>query len=225
VRRAVLISFGVTIAVFVVSGARGAIGSINAFAGFVFAADEGSNARMNWGASREARMGTDDVVLGDGRAMSLAHRRHPVRRPMKLRGHLRGWRRRARACYERAPGMRGEEHLRVFDFGLAKIADAPPLTMTGALLGTAFYMSPEQAAGKPVDARSDLYSVGCRSTSRERLLAMAEGQLRPTSSPNGPREAARGQRTCGSVRPARPDGRGEVFRSRHARPRRNGRRL
>lgn len=52
-------------------------------------------------------------------------------------------------------------HVRVLDFGIARIYDAgnaDPITHAGAVLGTPRYMSPEQLAGKPVDARSDLYS-------------------------------------------------------------------
>ena len=46
------------------------------------------------------------------------------------------------------------------DFGLAKSLAASGMTETGALLGTPFYMSPEQVRGEPADHRSDIYSVG-----------------------------------------------------------------
>jgi serine/threonine-protein kinase len=53
--------------------------------------------------------------------------------------------------------------VKVMDFGIARaIADAnATMTQTQAVLGTAQYLSPEQAQGQPVDARSDLYSTGC----------------------------------------------------------------
>jgi serine/threonine-protein kinase len=46
------------------------------------------------------------------------------------------------------------------DFGIARSAASEPLTDTGALLGTADYFSPEQAAGRAASAQSDLYSLG-----------------------------------------------------------------
>lgn len=51
-------------------------------------------------------------------------------------------------------------HAKVLDFGLAQLADEEAITNPGAAMGTAGYMSPEQAAGRPLDARTDLYSFG-----------------------------------------------------------------
>lgn len=48
----------------------------------------------------------------------------------------------------------------VMDFGLARSIEQPGVTQAGALLGTPHYMSPEQAEGKPLDTRSDLFAVG-----------------------------------------------------------------
>jgi predicted Ser/Thr protein kinase len=48
----------------------------------------------------------------------------------------------------------------VTDFGVARLAEAAPLTATGQVLGTVYYTSPEQVAGDRIDARSDLYSLG-----------------------------------------------------------------
>jgi serine/threonine-protein kinase len=50
--------------------------------------------------------------------------------------------------------------LKIGDFGLARLAGDSHLTATGAAIGTPAYMSPEQAVGDPVDARSDVYSLG-----------------------------------------------------------------
>ena len=48
----------------------------------------------------------------------------------------------------------------VTDFGIARLAEAAPLTATGQVLGTVHYISPEQVSGEAVDARSDIYSLG-----------------------------------------------------------------
>ncbi|MGV9770452.1 protein kinase domain-containing protein [Streptosporangium sp. NPDC003464] len=57
----------------------------------------------------------------------------------------------------------GRVRVKVMDFGIAKLMSetATRLTATGTRIGTPSYMSPEQADGKPADARSDLYSTGC----------------------------------------------------------------
>jgi hypothetical protein len=53
--------------------------------------------------------------------------------------------------------------VKVMDFGIARAIDesATSLTQTASVIGTAQYLSPEQAMGQKVDLRSDLYSVGC----------------------------------------------------------------
>jgi serine/threonine protein kinase/tetratricopeptide (TPR) repeat protein len=74
-------------------------------------------------------------------------------------------------------------HAKILDFGLAQLA-APdgledPITKPGTALGTAGYMSPEQMAGKPLDARTDVFSFGLvlyeMATGRSPAAAAAAG--------------------------------------------------
>jgi serine/threonine-protein kinase len=57
----------------------------------------------------------------------------------------------------------GEDFAKVLDFGIAKLRDDidAARTGTGAVVGTPNYLAPEQARGEPLDARADLYAVGC----------------------------------------------------------------
>ncbi|MBP6347917.1 MAG: protein kinase [Candidatus Obscuribacter sp.] len=59
----------------------------------------------------------------------------------------------------------GELSVKILDFGILKLtdpgSDAQSMTATGEVFGSPFYMSPEQCMGEAVDARSDIYSIGC----------------------------------------------------------------
>jgi serine/threonine-protein kinase len=84
-----------------------------------------------------------DVVLQILRAARFAHQRGVVHRDLKPQNVL----------------IDLDGRTKVTDFGIAR-AGASDMTETGSIMGTAQYLSPEQAQGRPVDARSDLYSIG-----------------------------------------------------------------
>ena len=84
-----------------------------------------------------------------GSALAVAHRNKIIHRDLKPQNIM------------LARTEDGQEIAKLVDFGIAKTFDeATQLTMAGDAIGTPHYMAPEQAAGQPVDARSDLYSVG-----------------------------------------------------------------
>ena len=61
--------------------------------------------------------------------------------------------------------------VKLMDFGIARPNDKASMTITGTTLGSLNYMAPEQVKGEPVDARSDMYSLGVS------LYEMVTGQL------------------------------------------------
>jgi eukaryotic-like serine/threonine-protein kinase len=83
------------------------------------------------------------------RAVGFAHRRGIVHRDIKPHNVL---------LAQDGPGD-GEPRFKVTDFGISRTA-ASQMTEAGSIVGTAQYLSPEQARGAPVDQRSDIYSVG-----------------------------------------------------------------
>jgi len=79
-----------------------------------------------------------------GRGLAAAHARRLVHRDVKPQNVL----------------IDAEGRAKVTDFGIARELEQDGLTKTGRVLGTTDYVSPEQAMGQQVDARSDIYSLG-----------------------------------------------------------------
>jgi len=85
-----------------------------------------------------------ELGIAIGRALAFAHENGLVHRDVKPQNVL-----------------LGSGEVKVTDFGIARSVDVKSgLTETGAVLGTSDYIAPEQASGRPVDALSDVYSLG-----------------------------------------------------------------
>jgi len=86
-----------------------------------------------------------EIAVDVCRALSSAHEKGMVHRDVKPGNML----------------LTPDGGVKVADFGIARVASGEPLTVTGSVMGTASYLSPEQARGGSIDARSDIYSLGC----------------------------------------------------------------
>ncbi|MCB9534936.1 MAG: protein kinase [Myxococcales bacterium] len=92
-----------------------------------------------------------DIILQVAQGLGAAHAAGIVHRDLKPENVI---------LTETRPGR---YHARLLDFGIAKRLDddGPRLTQAGMVFGTPEYMAPEQARGETVDARSDVYALGC----------------------------------------------------------------
>lgn len=95
-----------------------------------------------------------DIFVQASDALAHAHKRGVIHRDIKPANMI------------LAASDDGKDFIRIVDFGIAKViaSDAlttQELTQTGDLVGSPLYMSPEQCLGTTLDARSDIYSLGC----------------------------------------------------------------
>lgn len=91
---------------------------------------------------------TVDTAIEVARALKSAHDHGVIHRDLKPANLI---------VFDAPPG---DGHVKLADFGIAKLFGGSGHTMAGMIVGTAEYMAPEQAAGLPVDHRADLYALG-----------------------------------------------------------------
>src|SRR5918995_2291237 len=85
------------------------------------------------------------IAASVGDALAVAHAARIVHRDVKPANVM----------------LTGDGRTKLMDLGIARGLDGENITRTSSILGTAGYVSPEQARGEPVDHRSDIYSLGC----------------------------------------------------------------
>ena len=123
-----------------------AAGEIQGFLYYVMPYVDGESLRARL--RREGQLDLHDAITlttEAASALDYAHRRGIVHRDIKPENIL-----------------LEDGHARIADFGLARALDEPAITGPGAMLGTAAYISPEQASGeRDIDGRADMYSLAC----------------------------------------------------------------
>jgi eukaryotic-like serine/threonine-protein kinase len=85
-----------------------------------------------------------ELAIATGDALAFAHAHGLVHRDVKPQNVL----------------LNGDGEAKVTDFGIARAVDVQSVTESGTVLGTSYYIAPEQASGRGVDAQTDVYSLG-----------------------------------------------------------------
>lgn len=128
---------------------------------------------------RDKSLPTDkvlDIVAQTARALYAAHEEGMVHRDIKPGNLL----------------ITPDGHVKITDFGIARVADQVSLTATGQVMGTVQYLAPEQATGKPASPSTDIYSLGIvayealagkRPFTGESQMAIAMAQINETPPP------------------------------------------
>jgi serine/threonine-protein kinase len=128
---------------------------------------------------RDKSLPTDkvlDIVAQTARALFAAHEEGMVHRDVKPGNLL----------------ITPDGHVKITDFGIARVADQVSLTATGQVMGTVQYLAPEQATGKPASPATDIYSLGIvayealagkRPFTGDSQMAIAMAQINETPPP------------------------------------------